>query len=52
MLYRVIGAKEQVDNARGLRKFLKAKEYEEVARYLFIIVDVCLLPLARAYSVT
>lgn len=38
--YRVIGAKERVDNARGFQKFLKAKEYEEVARYLFIIVEV------------
>ena len=44
--YRVIGKKEEVDNARGLRKYLKAKEYEEVARYLFIIVEVCLLLLA------
>jgi hypothetical protein len=42
--YRVIGAKQKVDNARGYRKYLMAKEYKEVAKYLFIIVEVRLLP--------
>lgn len=46
MIYRdrALGARERMENARGFRKFLKAKEYEEVARYLFVIVEVCLLP--------
>jgi hypothetical protein len=28
-----------MESAHGFRKYLKAKEYEEVARYLFIIVE-------------
>lgn len=39
---RALGAREKMENAHGLRRFLKAKKYEEVARYLFIIVEVCL----------
>ncbi|KAH9054579.1 hypothetical protein EDB83DRAFT_1126578 [Lactarius deliciosus] len=33
------GARERMENAHGFRKFLKAKEYEEVAKHLFIIVE-------------
>jgi len=36
---KVMGVKKSVDSASGFRKFFKAKEYEEVARYLFIIVE-------------
>ncbi|KAF8270728.1 hypothetical protein EI94DRAFT_1698599 [Lactarius quietus] len=33
------GARERMESARGFRKYFKAKEYEEVARVLFIIVE-------------
>ncbi|KAH8989692.1 hypothetical protein EDB92DRAFT_836390 [Lactarius akahatsu] len=36
---KAVGAREGVESARGFRKFFKAKEYEEVARHLFIIVE-------------
>jgi len=36
---RALGARERMESARGFRKYFKAKEYEEVARVLFIIVE-------------
>ena len=44
---RAIGAREEVESAHKFRKFLKAKEYEEVARHLFVIVEVCLCRMHR-----
>ncbi len=45
---RAVGARERVESAQGFRKFFKAKEYEEVARHLFIIVEVSLYREHRA----
>ncbi|KAH9033886.1 hypothetical protein EDB85DRAFT_1041370 [Lactarius pseudohatsudake] len=36
---KAVSARERIESAHGFRKIFMAKEYEEVAKHLFIIVD-------------